>query len=742
MKKLTILRLIAMICALTVLMSAAVAETALVVTENKGKLNLRKSPTTDSKRIAQIPNLSTIEILDVEGDWAKATYNDKTGFVMTKFLRMASQLAGKTVFADDYGTVMLRSEADKAAPVAMLADNLAGVTVDSVENGWAAVKLSDGTTLYADAAQFTHQVTEKPATIHWIAETGTIEQDCTLKLIDGSTASLPADSDVTVTELTGDGACLIVSEAGCGYVPASAVHLYGPEDTGAETGSVSRATAEQRAKEALRKKFKGVSNELLIPAIAVYRNVYGEEMPYYHCGFFNSDGEYAYGVLVNAANAKAVYTARYDAFATAQAVAPETEPETVPGNPPETLPEAVPVDVTETVPETVPDAVPIEPETESKADDEKKESPEIIVVTMDGGEKEKPDTGKKTELLTMEPLDAEETQTPVPEQAVEAADAKEPAAAAEPAAAEPVEAAPPAEGAAPAGEVELGYTGDIELGEVEYIEVAAWTDYQCIYQISKGGEAVADCGAVNRFNAAFRPREAGQYQIKVTVLDENGGSASVEAEFAVAEAEVEGVLFDQYSQKDGWWKDKTYNIGTLQESGAPIFTLTNALSRIGLDSVDILPEELANNGEVAACITEKGLDNAALIQAASKIFGFKTQKEPLKDAAKIGELLKKGAVFSFTNENGNVVLAAGISDDGTMVQIIDPMPGASFDPFPQDAVFRQEEDGSFTAMQSLDDDPYIFWYFETLDYGSSEYWMKLDAVAPQGLLLIQPADKK
>ena len=589
-------------------------------------------------------------------------------------------------------------------------------------------------------------MTEKPAAIHWIAETGTIEQDCTLKLIDGSTASLSADSDVTVTELTKDGACLIVSEAGCGYVPTNAVHLYGPEDTGAETGKVSRATAEQRAKEALRKSFKGVSKEELIPAVAVYRNVYGEEMPYYHCGFFNSDGEYAYGVLVDAANAKAVYAARYDAFATAQAVAPETEPETVPENPPETLPEAVPVEVTEpeTVPEVVPEAVPIEPETENKADDEKKGSPEIIVVTMDGGEKEKTETGKKTELLTMEPLDDEdETQTPVPEQAVETDSAKEPEAAKESeAAAEPAEAPALAEDAEPAGEVELGYTGDIELGEVEYIEVEAWTDYQCIYQISKGDDAVAYSGAVNRFNAAFRPREAGQYQIKVTVLDENGGSASVEAEFAVAEAEVEGVLFDQYSQKDGWWKDKTYSIGTLQEGGAAIFTLTNALSRIGLESVDILPEELANNGDIAACLTENGLDNEALIQAASKIFGFKTQEEPLKDAAKISELLKKGAVFSFTNEKGNVVLAAGISDDGTMVQIIDPMPGASFDPFPQDAVFQQEEDGSFTAMQSLDDDPYIFWYFETLDYGSSEYWMKLDAVAQQGLLLIQPADKK
>ena len=94
MRKIRPLLLITAIVLIVSFCVTALADSALVVTPDKGKLNLRKSATTNSKRIAQIPNHAIIEILEVDGEWAKAIYEGKTGFVMTKFLRLDAELAG------------------------------------------------------------------------------------------------------------------------------------------------------------------------------------------------------------------------------------------------------------------------------------------------------------------------------------------------------------------------------------------------------------------------------------------------------------------------------------------------------------------------------------------------------------------------------------------------------------------------------------------------------------------------
>ena len=62
MKQLKPRRLIAAVCAFAMMTVSALADTALVVTP-KGPLNLRKSPTVNSDRLASIPNHTTIEIL-------------------------------------------------------------------------------------------------------------------------------------------------------------------------------------------------------------------------------------------------------------------------------------------------------------------------------------------------------------------------------------------------------------------------------------------------------------------------------------------------------------------------------------------------------------------------------------------------------------------------------------------------------------------------------------------------------
>ena len=608
MKKTRPLRLAAAVAACVMFAASALAESALVVTP-KGPLNLRKSPTTNSNSIASIPNGATIEILDVDGDWAKATYNDKTGFVMTKFLRIESQIAGKTVYPDDYALVQLRQEPSASSPAVMPADNLSGVAAESVENGWIAMKLDDETTVYAQAASFSQQATSAPQTISWIAEAGETAVDCVLQVDGGEAVSLPAGTPLTVT-LSYNSQCLVVADQGCGFLPMASVRLLGPEDTDDQTGAVTPQRALDRAQEALRKSFKGVANERLTSHIAAYRNVYGQELPYYHVGFYNANGVYAYGVLVSAETGKAVYSARYTDYA---AASPARQPQSPAQEAPAQQPAAeqntgysFALDlpgVTDLVPEAS------APETEPEPAAEPAAEPAV-----------------------------EPAAEPVP-----AAPAEEETPAAEDASA--VEEAPTDGDDEYGGDLEIAYTGDIELGDVEDLEVYAWTDHQAAYSLMKDGNFIFTADPANHFIAAFRPREAGDYTAIITVTDVEGQTAALELDFNVAEADTEGLLYDTYSQKDGWWLSQPFGDSSLDKDGSALFTLTHALYRIGIDSEDMLPEKLAAIPDFTGCLTENGVDNAKLIQAAAKYFGFKTEDAPITDPARISELLGQVAVF-------------------------------------------------------------------------------------------------
>ena len=60
--------------------------TVQVQTQNGGTLNLRQSTSTSSAILAQIPNGTRIEAEKVNDTWSKVTYNNKTGFVVSKYL--------------------------------------------------------------------------------------------------------------------------------------------------------------------------------------------------------------------------------------------------------------------------------------------------------------------------------------------------------------------------------------------------------------------------------------------------------------------------------------------------------------------------------------------------------------------------------------------------------------------------------------------------------------------------------
>ena len=57
-----------------------------VKTQNGGTLNMRRDASTSSPVLAQIKNGTKLEVEKINDNWFKVTFNNKTGYVMSKFL--------------------------------------------------------------------------------------------------------------------------------------------------------------------------------------------------------------------------------------------------------------------------------------------------------------------------------------------------------------------------------------------------------------------------------------------------------------------------------------------------------------------------------------------------------------------------------------------------------------------------------------------------------------------------------
>ena len=288
----------------------------------------------------------------------------------------------------------------------------------------------------------------------------------------------------------------------------------------------------------------------------------------------------------------------------------------------------------------------------------------------------------------------------------------------------------------PAGQIDLRLSCDtLAVGQVLDIAVQAWTREKCAYSLALEGVKIAESKDDGHFAAAYRPRKAGNYTLTVTVTDEAGKAASVSADFTVTEGEAAGLELP-YSQKDGWWLDQPYRASTLDQSGCAIFTLSHALQRMGKTGDDLTPAALAKT--FALCLTPDGTNNERLIREAAAAYGFSTRSALIGDAKQLRTLLQDGALFSFSIARGHIALIDGLSEDGSMVHVVDSAPGATFTRIVGDSLYRRMNSGSFRAVLSLDEAPGARWYFETGEYGGLEYWLRIEYAAKRGARLIQP----
>ena len=275
------------------------------------------------------------------------------------------------------------------------------------------------------------------------------------------------------------------------------------------------------------------------------------------------------------------------------------------------------------------------------------------------------------------------------------------------------------------------------LGQELDVNLSCREDATCRIRVTRDGKTVMKERDLTSHTFSYRPREAGTYQMELIVSEPGGGTIGQEVLFAVentAAAPQEG--FELYSQKDGWWLDKKYSRSNLDQSGCALFALSHALQILGMDSPDTQPAVLGK--DYAAYLAESGTVTSNLLAAASRVFGFKTEKDKISDSNRIVQLFDEGAVFSFAIVNGHIALAAGLSEDGTKVRVIDSAPSATMERIEGANMYLEDEQGGWQMITSLWDVPGARYYPETDQFSGMEYYLDLSYVAARGVRLIAP----
>ena len=280
-----------------------------------------------------------------------------------------------------------------------------------------------------------------------------------------------------------------------------------------------------------------------------------------------------------------------------------------------------------------------------------------------------------------------------------------------------------------------GQSDAYRVGDVVDLQIADETDVTCIYTVFLNGQKIYQSKeADTHLKVSYRPREAGNYEIRADLTYQNGETRQLTAAFAVEPGPEQ--TGGPYSQRDGWWKDKAYRNSNLDAAGCAIFTLSHALHRMGIEGEDSEPAPLAV--KYALCLVKGGTSNVWLIREAAEQFTFQTQADLLNSKSEIIREFRDGAMFSFSIVLGHIALAADLTDDGKMVEIVDSAPGVTLERIKKANMYYRNEKGEYVAFTDLSQVPGARYYLETQQWGGLTYYLDLDYVVRRGVRLIKP----
>ena len=236
------------------------------------------------------------------------------------------------------------------------------------------------------------------------------------------------------------------------------------------------------------------------------------------------------------------------------------------------------------------------------------------------------------------------------------------------------------------------------------------------------------------YTASFRPREEAVYTLTAVIVYGKNDTETVSVDIPVSgTAPAQEGPDVVYSQKDGWWHKTVYSkkpYESLEKGGCAIFSLSHILQRLGYSGEEVQPAALASANS-RFYIQGRGTDNGGLLNRAAENYNFVTQEDLILTEREAALCLRRGDLFSFGIVLGHIAMVDGVSEDGTLVHVVDSASGATFER-KNDKRYRtnghiywQAEDGSFKEAETADQLPGIRWFFETGEYGGMSYWMDL-----------------
>ena len=222
--------------------------------------------------------------------------------------------------------------------------------------------------------------------------------------------------------------------------------------------------------------------------------------------------------------------------------------------------------------------------------------------------------------------------------------------------------------------------------------------------------------------ASFRPREETEYTLTVTLVYGKKDTETVSVSIPVSgtAAAQEGA--------DTVYSKKPYE--TLERGGCAIFSLSHILQRLGFSGEEVQPAALAAANS-RFYIEGRGTDNGGLIDKTAEQYGFITQEDLVLSEREAAWCLRRGDLFTIGIVLGHIAMIDGISEDGTLVHVVDSAPGATFERKDDKRyranghIYYRKEDGTFVEAKAAGDLPGIRWFFETEEYGGMSYWMDL-----------------
>ena len=217
-------------CLLISFLPVSLAEPAKINVDS-GTLNMRKKPDSKSGVVDRIPKGKIVEVDEIDDEWSHVTYKGQGGYVLTKYLLLASGMVGQDVYSDGE-TLYVRESMDDNAPIIMVVSAKEAVHVISVDGEWACVSCN-GKTGYILSSTISNQNTKPENDSTYIVnEQGLLLHDQTMYAEPNSNSTAVGSllKGWSVTVKTFDkGWALVASGSTYGFVPTASIQLTGAD---------------------------------------------------------------------------------------------------------------------------------------------------------------------------------------------------------------------------------------------------------------------------------------------------------------------------------------------------------------------------------------------------------------------------------------------------------------------------------------------------------------------------------